>query len=206
MNSSLQFLPVRAILDYWFGEALESEDALAQQAALWFSGGEEIDKAIEVQFGELFERLADLDAEDFNDSESLLAAVIVLDQFSRNCFRGHAQAFAYDVYALNLLDYALAQKWDVELHALQRGFLYMPLQHIESIDGQRLGVQLFEVLAEQAPESCAGFIRGNAEYAKEHHDIIAEFGRFPHRNQVLGRANTEAEARYLAAGAKRFGQ
>lgn len=206
MNKLLQAFPAKEVLDYWFGETLADAAALAVQAPRWFTGGPEVDKEIVMRFGHYFDTIAMLDVEDFERPEQLLAAVILLDQFSRNCFRGQAKAFAYDVYALDLLDFALEQAWDTKLHPLQRAFLYMPLQHIEAIDGQNFGVELFTALAEEAPSGYENVLRGNAEYAKEHRDLIAKFGRFPHRNNVLGRDNTPDEKRYLDDGGKRFGQ
>ena len=95
---------------------------------------------------------------------------------------------------------------DRALHPVERLFLYMPLQHAEDLDLQRRSVERFESLAAEADDAWRADFTGNARYAREHHDIIERFGRFPHRNRVLGRASTDEELRYLAAGAPTFGQ
>ncbi len=206
MNSSLQILPVDEVLQFWFGETLSKPEALPQQMRLWFGGGESVDAEVREKFGSLFDNLIVEDWENLPSPEALLAALIVFDQFSRNCFRGSARAFAYDVYALDLLDIALEREWDAELHPLQRAFLYMPLQHIETRAGQRLGVAMFELLAADPPEGYEAVLKSNLEYAHQHHDLIARFGRFPHRNAVLGRSSTPQERAYLEEGGARFGQ
>ena len=125
---------------------------------------------------------------------------------SRNIFRGKPEAFAQDDRALALCKEGLDLGDDRRLSLCERTFFYMPLEHAEDADVQRLSVHLFERLAEEAPERWRSVLLENARYARDHRRIIDEFGRFPHRNAVLGRASTPAEEAYLAGGARRFGQ
>lgn len=206
MSEILREFPTNEILTFWFGSSVSDPSTLAEQSSLWFSGGDELDQKIKQSFGLWFEPLSRLDAEQYESPEQLLAAVLVFDQFSRNCFRGEAEAFAYDVYALDLLDFALESAWDKALHPIECAFLYMPLQHIESLDGQELGVRLFGALAESAPKGYEKALQNTAVYAVEHRDLIARFGRFPHRNEVLKRPASSEERVYLTEGGKRFGQ
>lgn len=206
MNKLLRDFPADDILRFWFDRGLEAVDDFPVKMALWFQGGETLDKDIADRFKSLLEPMSGVMAEEYSSPPQLLAGVLLFDQFSRNCFRGHARAFAYDVFALDLLDYALSSSWDHELHAVQRLFLYMPLQHIESLEGQELGVRLFTELAEDAPSEYESVLQNCANYAREHRDIIARFGRFPHRNRVLLREPTEDERRYLIDGGATFGQ
>lgn len=176
----------RAVLRFWFGE-LTSDD--------WFTSKEETDEAIRQRFRALHDemRIA-IPAEAFLDPHAALAAVIVLDQFSRNMFRGTADAFATDRLAVAIARNALDSGFDAALPEEQRHFLYMPFMHSESLDDQNRCVALFEKLEGD-----------DVKYAVEHRDIVARFGRFPHRNRALGRETTEEERAFLA-GHEGFGQ
>jgi len=171
------------VLDFWF-EKLDAED--------WFKSSAELDAMISQRFSPLHRELrnrANL-PEPFT-AEIALAAVIVLDQFSRNMFRGTRDAFKYDPLALTLTKQALDLKLHNQLEDKQKMFLLMPLMHSETMADQDIGLSLFT--------------GKTAESAVEHRDIIREFGRFPHRNAVLGRVNTPAEIEFLKHG-RRFGQ
>jgi len=206
MNKLLRDFPADDILRFWFDRGLEAVDGLPIKMQLWFQGDETLDEDIAQRFKPLLEPMSEVMAEEYSSPQQLLAGVLLFDQFSRNCFRGQARAFSYDVFALDLLDYALSSSWDRELHVVQRLFLYMPLQHIESLEGQELGVRLFTELAEGAPKEYKPVLQNCANYAHQHRDIIARFGRFPHRNRVLLREPTENEQRYLSDGGATFGQ
>lgn len=170
----------REILDFWLIET-PPDKRFARDAAL--------DGAIARRFGALREQVrADRAAAWRGDPLSLLAAVILFDQFSRNIFRGKAEAFAADALARDLARLALDHGWDVTMTAEERQFLYMPFMHSENADDQALCVRLFEALGE--PESL--------DYARRHAERIAHFGRFPHRNQALGRTSTPEEEALLS--------
>jgi len=125
--------------------------------------------------------------------EGALALMILLDQFPRNLFRGEAKAFAGDPQARQLAETALDQGWDKGLSAVEKLFIYLPLEHSEVLADQERSVALFSALAAEN-RGCEGFL----DYARRHHEVIARFGRFPHRNAALGRPSTPEETSYLA--------
>ena len=128
-----------------------------------------------------------------DDAQGALALLILLDQFPRNLFRGEAKAFAGDPQARQLAETALDQGWDKGLSAVEKLFVYLPFEHSEALADQERSVALFSALAAEHP-GCDGFL----DYARRHHEVIARFGRFPHRNAALGRPSTPEETGYLA--------
>lgn len=175
------------ILDFWFGE-LTPED--------WFKGSDSLDLTIANRFATLHERLATgLPDTVWTDVQAALAAVIALDQFPRNMFRRQPRAFATDTLAVQVTRNAVDKGLDAALDDDHKQFLYMPLMHSERLDDQERCVSLFEALGR--PESL--------KFAREHRDVIARFGRFPHRNEALGRKSTAQEEAYLEK-ANRYGQ
>lgn len=184
-------LPDRAreVLAFWF---------LDCDPRSWFGGGEDFDRTIAARFSGT---VADARAgrlDDWADSpRGLLALVIVLDQFARNIHRGNGQAYASDAQALDLTMEALARGDEAHLSLSERQFLLMPLMHAEDIAVQQKGIARFEKLAEDGASALA--------FAKAHADIVAKFGRFPHRNAELGRVSTEAERAWLAEHGNPFG-
>lgn len=195
------------VLDFWFADAPESPDALARRNRVWFRGGESFDSECAERFNDTLAAAArgELDAWK-STPRGRLALIILLDQFSRNIHRGTAAAFAQDDRALSLCKEGLELGHDRELAPCERTFFYMPLEHAEDPDVQRLSVHLFERLAEEAPEKWQALLLDNAGHAREHRLIVERFGRFPHRNAVLGRTSTDEEEAYLAGDAPRFGQ
>ncbi len=173
---------------------------------LWFTGGPEVDQQIKQKFGAqvafaVAGGLTDWEHEPFNR----LALVIMLDQFTRNVFRGEAGAFAGDARAQQLVSDALAQGVDERLPWVGRVFMYMPLMHAENLALQDESVRRFTHLAAAVPEALRDRIANNLSFAKQHHDIIARFGRFPYRNAALGRISSAHELEFLKNG-PRFGQ
>lgn len=167
------------VLDFWF--ALPTERQFGKDPAL--------DAEITRRFGPLRDRLLATDAQGWRDDpDTLLAAVIALDQFSRNIHRGAAEAYAADELALELTRLAIRSGWDSRYPPERRAFLYMPLMHAENTDIQRLSVDRFIALGE--PESL--------RYAREHAEVIERYGRFPSRNKALGRKSTREELDYLS--------
>jgi uncharacterized protein (DUF924 family) len=194
------------ILEFWFGDALVSADLAKTRAKLWFSRNDEFDREIERRFGLLPESAAhgELDAWR-EDASSALALVLVLDQFPRNLFRKSPRAFAFDSLAREVALEAISRKFDEALPPLQASFLYLPLEHAEDIELQERSVQLFERLFARAPADLHDLFGSFADYARRHRDIVRRFGRFAHRNDVLGRPSTPEEAAYLESGGDRFG-
>ena len=166
------------VLDFWFGLSPEQ----------WWKADPELDSEIVERFRELWEEQRQCPAETFLVSpEEALAAVILFDQFPRNMFRGHADSFSTDHLARAIAKAAIERGYDDALTPQQRGFLYMPFQHSEDLDDQLRSVGLFTTLGD--PEQL--------RFARLHHDVIQRFGRFPHRNAMLGRKPRPDE---IAAG------
>jgi uncharacterized protein (DUF924 family) len=162
------------VLRFWFGLGKEQ----------WWRGGPKLDEEIRSRFLQLWEEKRQLPAHCFlDDPLSALAAVILFDQFPRNMFRGHADQFSTDPLALAIAREAVDFDLDEQLEPHERGFLYMPFQHSEDLDDQKRSLLLFTRLGDDE----------QLKYAKLHHDIIERFGRFPHRNKMLGRAPRAAE-------------
>jgi len=199
-------LPWSALISYWFGETLSDPAAIPGRMDWWFSADQEHDRHLATRFNDLVEECAAGRLYRWLDEpEGRLALIIALDQLPRNLYRGTPQAFAHDPYTAALCLAAAHTGQDRELLPVQRVFLYMPLQHMEDPQAQEAGVQLYDRLAEENPEWPI-FGERVAPFARLHRDIIARFGRFPHRNAVLGRENTAEEAEYLAGEAPTFGQ
>lgn len=198
---------VDEILDFWFADAAESADALRRRNSVWFGSDREFDHEVRQRFETTVE-LADTGACSHWEEEprSLLALILLFDQFPRNIHRGTPRVFDYDEKALELSLRGIGAGADRALTALERVFFYMPLQHVESLDLQTRSVELTAALIDEGPESMREFLDQSHGHAVSHRDIVARFGRFPHRNAVLGRATTETERAFLDAGASRYGQ
>lgn len=196
------------VLDFWFGDAIAGGDALDVAFGRWFGGGKAFDREVETRFGELVERALTGDLREWEDAiRSRLALILLLDQFPRNIHRGTARAFAGDERALRLARHSVANGDDRALAPLERVFLLMPFQHAEDLDAQREGVALFAALAEESlPDEQRKLLESSRDYAVKHCRIIERFGRFPYRNAVLGRPDTDDEREWLADSPERFGQ
>jgi len=166
------------VLKFWFGLTDDQ----------WWKGGADIDHRIRQRFLKLWSEKRQLPAESFlTDPLTALAGTILFDQFPRNMFREHADQFATDQLALAIAREAVSRGFDEELEPRERQFLYMPFQHSENLADQNQAVFLFSKLGDEK----------QLGYAKKHREIVERFGRFPHRNAMLGRAPRPAE---VAAG------
>jgi len=182
---------VRDVLDFWFAEA---------NAARWFVTDAAFDEEIREHFGHSVEAAADgrLDGCWAETPSGWLALLILLDQFPRNLYRGDPRAWAQDVKAQRAVLSGIARGDDRRLPPLRRVFAYMPLEHAENMDLQQLAVEQFGALCLEAPQEQRERFEGYFEYARRHREVIARFGRFPHRNAALGRSSTQEEMLYLA--------
>ncbi|MES2959475.1 MAG: DUF924 family protein [Pseudomonadota bacterium] len=184
----------QAVLDFWFGAP--DDPGHAQTRPQWFRKDDTFDAAIAERFGSLIERALNGAIDDWAAPPlaplPALARVIVLDQFTRNAFRGSVRAFAGDALALQTARALVASGLDRELSGVQRQFCYLPFEHAEDLAHQHTSLQLFEQLGRDEPA-----LAGLLEWAQRHHDIVARFGRFPHRNALLGRASTAEEIAFL---------
>jgi uncharacterized protein (DUF924 family) len=188
---------IAEVLAFWFGAP--AERALGRPREAWFRKDPAFDDAIRARFGALVDEavaggLAGWDATD----DGALALCVVCDQFPRNLFRDDARAFALDGRALALAKRLVAEGRDARLRPVERAFVYLPFEHSESLADQREAVRLFGALRDD-PD--AG---GYHEWAVKHLEVIERFGRFPHRNDALGRASTAQERAFLAQPGSRF--
>ncbi|MCR9106659.1 MAG: DUF924 domain-containing protein [Gammaproteobacteria bacterium] len=187
---------VSQVLAFWFGELDASGMSAPAQHSLWFSKSAATDHTITERFGHLLRSALAGELDHWaGDRQGLVALIVVLDQFSRNIHRDSPQAFSGDNKALALALGAIASNVHRQLPTMHRVFLYLPLEHSEQIQMQERCVALFEQLAAERDQDprCADYLR----YAVAHRDVIARFGRFPHRNAILGRASTEEEIQHL---------
>ena len=167
------------IVAFWF-ETLKPED--------WYRKNAAVDAAITERFAATYETLKrEVPPEWLAEPKGMLAAIIVLDQFPRNMFRDDARAFATDHAALALAKRAIAEGTDMQLPPNERAFIYLPFQHAETVEDQARSIELFTALG----------VPLNLDFALRHQAIIARFGRFPHRNNVLGRPSTPEEFAFL---------
>lgn len=181
------------ILGFWFSEGPDT----FREA--WFRRDDAFDAAIRGRFGATAAAAREGGFADWAGApEGALALAILLDQFPRNLHRGSAEAFAADATMRGIARVAvLGRRFDLALTPTQRPFLYLPFEHSEAMADQDLSVALFEGLRDHPPHARPG---GAIDYAWRHREVIARFGRFPHRNAALGRASTAAEEAWLAAG------
>ena len=196
----------KELLDYWFGPLDEQGLPDAFHRNRWFRSDRKFDQEIRRRFLSLVLFASEEGLEHWRTAAGgALAEILLLDQFTRNIFRGAALAFEHDRLARQLCRRAMDQGQDVQLPADQRAFLYMPLQHSEKIKDQELSVECYRQLAASHNGLLGDFLESFLQSARDHHDIIARFGRFPHRNRALGRKSTKQELEYLEGG-RRFGQ
>lgn len=195
-----------AVLDFWFGDARDP-DKVRQRGRFWFSAGADHDRLLRARFGALHDRAQQGELEHWTAAPlSALALILLLDQFTRNLYRGTPSAFANDARALAVSRDGIARGVDGALSIAERAFWYMPFQHSEDLEDQRRSVRLFRALLDDSPAPFVPFSKNAYEFAVLHCGIVERFGRFPHRNAILGRASTAEEKAYLADGGHRFGQ
>jgi len=170
---------VGRVLDFWFREI---------DSYLWFASSDELDERIRKGFIELHGRIALSDARELAGARTLLAAIIVIDQFSRHMFRGTPRAFATDPLARRLAEQVIAHGLDFAMTPAERYFVYLPFEHSEDREHQALAVRLIEQLGDESW----------TDFARMHQAAIIRFERFPHRNRILGRTSTDDEVAFLA--------
>lgn len=180
-----------AVLDFWFGAPGGAEFGTARKA--WFRKDAAFDAAVRERFGALVERALRGELEAWADApRSALAQILLLDQFTRNAFRGTARSFAGDARALAAATRMVGSRQDESLPPFMRGFVYLPFEHAEGVAMQDDAIRLFTRLVGEAPEHADMLY-----YAHRHRAVIERFGRFPHRNETLGRHSTAEEMSFV---------
>ncbi len=184
------------ILMFWFGPLDDQGLSKAEQHGLWFKSSQSTDEKIRALFGSTVDKAIRGELGSWASSErGLIALILLLDQFTRNIYRGTPEAFSGDSSALALAQTSIAENRHLKMPFIHRVFLYLPLEHSETPEDQNHCVALFEEMTVATGlEQMTGFTR----FAVAHRDVIAQFGRFPHRNPILGRSSTAAEEAYMA--------
>ncbi|GMV40139.1 MAG: hypothetical protein AMXMBFR64_18550 [Myxococcales bacterium] len=193
------------ILAFWFGDLNASGLADAEHSRRWFTKDPAFDAELRDRFGALHAAVVAGERAGWQESaRGCLAAVIVLDQLSRNMFRDTPRMFATDEAALAVARDGLARGFDRALRTHERMFLFMPFMHSEALADQERCVALFQALLAEADDGARATVEYSLGYAVQHRDIVARFGRFPHRNRVLARDTTPEEAEFLTQPGSSF--
>lgn len=199
------------VLEFWFGHGPWDPVRLAQRTTFWFGGdgpaaGAARDAEVRALLEPMLERAASGEFAGWAASpRRRLALIILFDQVPRNCYRGTAAAFAFDREALALTVEGMQLAADAALDPIERIFFYLPLEHAESLEAQDAAIAAFGRLVAEAPPDLRDYCAYTATYAQKHRDLIAKFGRFPHRNAMLKRDNTPEEQAWLEAHPNYFG-
>lgn len=172
-----------ALLDFWFNQVGEEK---------WWNHDPELDRECMARFQALWEEKRNLPAEEFLErADDALAAVLLFDQLPRNMFRGNASAYESDALARDVARGAIAHGYDIQIGGAGRLFFYLPFQHSENLEDQETSLILFEGAGDER----------SLEFARQHHEVITRFGRFPHRNTILGRSSLPGEQQAIDQGA-----
>ena len=192
---------------FWFADTLVYPRAAEERNTVWFDASPDFDAEVRTRFESIIDAAARGELSDWeNAPRSCAALVVVLDQFPRNAYRRTAAAFAHDALALRTTKHAVDARHLDALSVPERAFLLMPYQHIEDVSVQREGLRLFEGMEEDAEPQWRAFAGNVLRYARAHLEIVERFGRFPHRNAILGRPSTAVEIEYLESNSNAFGQ
>jgi uncharacterized protein (DUF924 family) len=200
MSDSLE-----SVLAFWFGAPGSAAEIAGRQSKLWFGKSPENDQAVIERFAATLTAATAGQLDHWaHTPRGRLALVIVLDQFPHHIHRDQPQAFATDPLSLALILAALESGEDRRLAPIERVFLYLPLEHAESLAMQEQSVSLYDQLAHEAAADERALFDGFLDYARKHRDVVARFGRFPHRNAILGRSSTPDELEFLKQPGSRF--
>lgn len=184
---------------FWFGEGeLQNPSEIKKRMAFWFKNNKQTDELIRERFSDKVEK-ALLGKLDFwlEDSLGALSLIILLDQFTRNLYRYTPRAFSGDSFALYASLQGIDNKIDETFSPIERVFFYLPLEHSEDIHIQKASMKYFHKLKTEASSEYKDILEGCYSWAEKHYEIIKEFGRFPHRNKILGRPSTKEEIEFL---------
>ncbi len=197
---------IERILDFWFGEIKDGLN-VEDRNKFWFMPNVNVDNTIRDKFEDLVRQAGSGKLKSWQSTaRGSLALIILLDQFTRNIFRGKPDAFQYDSIARRICTEGIKNGTDKKLEIIERCFYYLPFEHSENLEDQDRCVKLFEELLIRVDKSKISLIKNSLDYAVLHRKIIEEFGRFPHRNIILNRESTQQELDFLLKQGIKFGQ
>ncbi|MGY4531421.1 uncharacterized protein (DUF924 family) [Pseudomonas sp. TE3786] len=190
--------PWQPLLDWWFGPGETAVEVASTQNTLWFGKRDSQDDYAREHFAPLVRQALAGELEAWSETaEGWLALILLLDQLPRMIYRDSPFAYSGDIRAQQLVARGLAAGWEQALAPLEQVFVYLVLEHAENLDSQNLAIELFGSLLEQISDEDRPYFLDYLDYAERHQRVIARFGRFPHRNQALGRGSTVEEISYL---------
>lgn len=195
------------IVDFWLGPSLQGLEAARGRRDFWYKGGKEVDDEIRERFGDFIPQACDGGLADWQSTpDGALALVLLLDQFTRNLFRSTPDAYLGDPHAFDIVNTAIESGLDLKLGPVARIWLYHPFHHSEQVEAQDRGLVLLNELLREASEEWKPHVERSIQGWTRHRNIVAQFGRFPHRNDVLGRPSTDEERVFLDSDGESFGQ
>ena len=198
---------VSEIIAFWLGASLEAPEAAFGRRDWWYKGGPAVDEEIRTRFGALVPQACEGGLPEWRETANgALALILLLDQFTRNLYRYSPDAYAGDAHAFKVVNQVIERGMDRELPSVSRIWLYHPFHHSEQIEAQDSGLTLLDEVMQAAPMAWRPYIQRSITGWTRHRDIVARFGRFPHRNAVLGRPSTDDERAFLAEDGNAFGQ
>jgi uncharacterized protein (DUF924 family) len=199
------FLQAQTVLNFWFGSLKSETDFPQNKSSMWFVNGAEYDGIIRSHFLELHDQASKGELDEWCETpRSMLALVILLDQFSRHIYRNNQKSFSQDAKTVSIVKQGIEDQFDKDLYFIERKFLYMPLMHAEDIVVQDLAIEMFTKLRDEVPAELKQQYSTSLSFAQSHHYVISKFGRFPELNEILGRNSTQKEGEFLATGKYRF--
>ncbi|SED42807.1 DUF924 family protein [Pseudomonas migulae] len=197
--------PWQPLLEWWFGNAESPNETAAEKGKLWFGKRDSQDLEARTRFGDWVEQALAGGLTDWAQRpDGWLALVLLLDQLPRMIYRDTPKSFSGDLRAQALVAQGIAADFDRQLRPIQRVFIYLVFEHCENLSVQNEAVSRFIDLVAQQPEADRAVFADNLDYAERHQKVIARFGRFPHRNAVLGRESTAEELAFLSGPGSRF--
>ena len=198
-------MDTKAVLDYWFGSDPDEAAVVREKAGMWWKSDAAIDDELRTRFANLVEMAGRNELNDWASTpHGLLALIILTDQFPRNIHRNTPRAFFFDPLARTHCRNGIARGFDIQLRPIERVFHYLPLEHSESPEDQDESVRLFSGLVGEAGADSKELYSGYLRYAERHREIIVRFGRFPHRNRIVGRESTAEEIAFLQTPGSSF--
>ena len=198
---------ISEILKFWLGTSLDSPEAASGRKDWWYKGGRPVDDEIRARFGEIISHACAYKLTTWQSTpDGALALILLLDQFTRNIYRNTPKAYSGDARAFEVVTRAVEQKIDTALPVVSRIWLYHPYHHAENVEEQDRGLALLNKLQHEAPKEWEPYVKQSIDGWTRHRDIVARFGRFPHRNAVLTRESTKEEKIFLETNDDAYGQ